>query len=167
MGDVVPDYITPTIGWRVWKVAETESGACLHSCLFGGVVWPPGERMTAACLKRRAVEPHEAPGRQCVCGIYSSTDVAKIRHYLTYFGKPTLTGAAFGLVKSWGRIVECELGYRAQYAYPAHIWLPCDSHRYAEELAEYGVPVEPVGEHDRVQALMRVARETRHIYRAA
>lgn len=47
-----------------------------------------------------------------------------------------------GQVSLWGRVIETENGYRAQYAYPAELWLFDDS---LEELGlVYDVPVRTI-----------------------
>jgi hypothetical protein len=37
---------------------------------------------------------------------------------------------AIGTVSLWGKVVECELGYKAEYAYPEHIFLPASFARF-------------------------------------
>jgi hypothetical protein len=63
-----------------------------------------------------------------------------------------------GRVSLWGRVVECERGWRAACAYPARLYLPlgrhgrlsflsgpaADAERLALALRIYGVPVELV-----------------------
>jgi len=67
-------------------------------------------------------------------------------------------GAIIGRVLLWGRVVECEHGWRAARAYPAQLYLPlgrrgrftflarhgADPEELALALSEYGVPVELV-----------------------
>ena len=55
-----------------------------------------------------------------------------------------------GEVYLWGRIVDCQYGYRAQYAYPKRFY----SNSYEDnaynnstfELRDFNVPVEPMPE---------------------
>jgi hypothetical protein len=55
----------------------------------------------------------------------------------------------FGRVALWGKVVECERGWRATRAYPSRIYVPADTRlgsadevEIAAQLTEYGVPVE-------------------------
>ena len=160
-----PDYASPLVGWRVWKIVEGDDGPALCSVVYQAL-WTPGEPLEASCRSYGMYEEHETPCDPCPhdpgCGIYSCTEVGKIRQYLNGQGKPGDSQVAFGLLNSWGTVVECTMGYRAKFAYPRQIFLPCDSHRYAKGLDVYGVPVHCVGDTDRYQALMRVAREIEH-----
>jgi hypothetical protein len=59
-----------------------------------------------------------------------------------------------GRVSLWGSVIEGGLGWRGSSAYPSHIYVPThrengqrvDAGRIALGLAEYGIPVEIVGE---------------------
>ena len=63
----------------------------------------------------------------------------------------TTSTDATGRASLWGSVVDCEQGWRASHAYPAHIFVP--TLRASEEsaarveaialaLTDYGVPVE-------------------------
>lgn len=58
-------------------------------------------------------------------------------------GSPSrLRGLAVGQVALWGRVIEFERGWRAQFAYPTHPYAPSDDALLAHVLRErYGVPV--------------------------
>jgi hypothetical protein len=70
--------------------------------------WPTDHDRAAKCF---AVRGHEAPNRRCRCG-YSA--------YYTLPEDPELPAAeaVWGVVVAWGRVIECERGFRAQYARP-------------------------------------------------
>lgn len=70
--------------------------------------WPRDDDRPAKCF---AVRGHAAPHRDCRCG-YAA--------YYTLPEAPELPArqAVWGAVVAWGRIVECERGFRAQYARP-------------------------------------------------
>lgn len=70
--------------------------------------WPADENFAAKCFKLR---PHEAPQRDCNCGFSA---------YYELPDEPDLPSpeAIWGAVAAWGRIVECERGFRAQFARP-------------------------------------------------
>ncbi len=109
-------YLEPIRGWRVWKVAD----GCLYSTVFG-TLWPERVRLEARCGLGGRSSPgglrgvHDAPSRDCDCGIYalkSRPDALFLARQMT-----TPSVAAVGRVSLWGRVVETERGYRAQYAY--------------------------------------------------
>ena len=70
--------------------------------------WPTDDDRPAKCF---AVRGHAAPYRDCRCG-YAA--------YYTLPEEPELPArqAVWGVVVAWGKVVECERGFRAQYARP-------------------------------------------------
>jgi hypothetical protein len=112
----VPDYISPIIGYRVWKW----DAAGLKS--LNGEPWLPQRRLAATCrvstfgtVVGRAEAAHgacDAPQVDCACGIYASRSLDHLRSagYERY--------GIHGEVHLWGTVVEHEFGWRAQYAYP-------------------------------------------------
>jgi len=156
---VAPDYAAPLVGWRIWAAVEEEGGLRLRSVTFKSR-WPPREHLDAVCrqLPRSrllarvfGVQPHEAPEAGCECGIYAARapDLA-----LPYLGRLELMrgvkAALIGRVALWGRVIECERGWRGAFAYPSHLYLlrarlsrreRPHARALADELAVYGVPV--------------------------
>jgi hypothetical protein len=156
---LVPDYCAPITGWRVWLLGGQKDALRLQSVVFE-TTWPLREEVTAACLHRkprllpwrRRRNPHPTPSRQCACGIYA-TSLELAMRYLEYGRSETSVERVIGLVSLWGRVVECERGWRASHAYPAQLFVPIprtgrlgrlEAEATAEVLAEYGVPVEPI-----------------------
>jgi hypothetical protein len=141
----------PIVGFRQWGIRR--------GCLFSGIFvagkflpspaltmvapraipspWPVGEDRVARCVAMRG---HEAPYRECRCG------------YAAYYALPEepdlpAPQAVWGVVVAWGRVVECERGFRAQYARPVAL-LRADNRfdrrkRKRAEVAadEYGIPL--------------------------
>jgi len=107
----VPDYISPIIGYRVWKW----DGTGLKS--LNGEPWLPQRRLAATCRARNSHDTHEPPQTDCTCGIYA----AKTFHHLCSTGYDRY--GVQGEVNLWGTVVEHELGYRAQFAYPKTLLL--------------------------------------------
>jgi len=157
---VAPDYAAPLIGWRTWAVVEEEHGHALHSVVFPSR-WPARERLQAVCAHRvrsgllallLRIQPHEAPDEGCECGIYAARapDLALPyldRHALARWARSVLIGR----VALWGRVIECERGWRGTFAYPSHLYLlraaltrrqGPDASALAGQLAMYGVPVD-------------------------
>jgi hypothetical protein len=130
----VPDYISPVIGHRVWRwdLAGLKS--------LNGERWHPGQAMTARC---RASNQHQPPQESCSCGIYSarSLDQLRWRGYAAF--------AISGEVHLWGTIVEHELGWRAQFAYPKNLVVPFEmipvdvkeAQSHLRALVAYGVDI--------------------------
>jgi len=76
--------------------------------------WRPMEPAEAACKHARL---HGAPNVDCSCGLHGTHDVEILRR--------TRCPAVLGRVAFWGRVIEHELGYRAQFGYPQRLALVC------------------------------------------
>jgi hypothetical protein len=72
---------------------------------------------------------HEAPQYDCQCGFYATKEPDE--QWATY-------SVVYGKVALWGRVIEHERGYRAQYAYPLELWVYPDYQ--CVKLRDYGVP---------------------------
>jgi len=159
---VVPDYAAPLIGWRTWTVVEEGGGLTLRSVVYESR-WPPRERLVAVCGRRshgrllarwRRVQPHEAPDDRCECGIYAACAPDLALSFLFRLGLIRgVRSALIGRVALWGRVIECERGWRATFAYPTQLYVlraPAsrrqrpDARGLARDLAVYGVPVQVV-----------------------
>ncbi len=70
--------------------------------------WPTDHERVAKCF---ALRGHEAPYRDCSCG-WSA--------YYSLATEPELPApeCVWGAIVAWGTIVECETGFRAQFARP-------------------------------------------------
>ncbi|MFY9560291.1 MAG: hypothetical protein WAQ52_08675 [Terriglobales bacterium] len=107
----IPDYISPIVGYRVWNWHANELWS------LNGEAWLPGRALTAKCLKT----DHEPPTVECSCGVYA----AKSRQHLQEFcSSECVETFVHGDVYLWGKLVEHDLGYRAQFAYPKSLVLP-------------------------------------------
>jgi hypothetical protein len=152
-----PDLAEPIEAWRVWRVVQSGERLLLAS-VVQETIWQPREALRATCLRRtvRAISrvrrrpAHEPPEEGCSCGVYAA-GLEFVRQYLidplpSYWRHPRVVGRA----ALWGSVVECERGYRATLAYPAHIYLPTRARlpsgpswgEIADNLMAYGVPVE-------------------------
>jgi hypothetical protein len=158
-----PDLVEAVIGWRVWRV-DARHRLC---SALRDEVWQPRRPLVAAC----GVD-HAAPDQGCDCGIYAVRRPEQAQAYLVGRNRPEAVHRVLGRVALWGRVVECEQGWRAECAYPARLWVPdcsgagsvagkagyarpvnrgaCDApgaFEIAFELGRYGVPVELVAGH--------------------
>jgi hypothetical protein len=148
----VPDYISPIIGYRVWKWENTG----LKSLC--GERWHSGQSLAARCRASVVVGPiagraeavhdaHDVPQADCTCGVYA---VKTLDHFRSAgyerFG-------IHGEVYLWGTVVEHELGWRAQFAYPKTLFLPPDlipsdtkeMESHLEALAAYDIDIFMLG----------------------
>ena len=117
----IPDFISPITGCRVWQW----DAIGLKS--LNGELWMPGQPLSAACrtLAGRAEDGlavHDAPQMNCTCGVYAakSLDCLRALGYMRY-------GSIYGELYLWGTVVEHQLGWRAQFAYPKKLVLSIDT----------------------------------------
>ena len=108
----IPDLISPIIGHRVWRW----DAAGLKS--LNGKQWRPRQPLAAKCGAGTTHDAHEPPHLGCTCGVYAAKDIEHLRQ-LGYEGR-----GIRGEVHLWGTVVEHELGWRAQHAYPKSLVLP-------------------------------------------
>jgi hypothetical protein len=148
------DCAEPILGWRLWHVRLHGGRYRLESFTRHHVSWPARRRLEAAC----SAHGDEAPSSGHECGIYAfkSRDLAEelLRRYIGVrqcYGReqefpPPRRGRpiALGSVSLWGRILERERGYRAQYAYPYELFLLNADDGIASDLRRlYAVDVWP------------------------
>lgn len=100
--------IAAIIGWRRWSVPMFEDVLISTN----GTRWIPSEKLQARCA---AGDAGCCKGILCTCGIYCYKTRAQVE---TLENQPTENTHVYGEVYLWGRVVEHEHGYRAQYAYP-------------------------------------------------
>jgi hypothetical protein len=138
----------PIIAWRAWQVAwqrTEEVIGCLQSqdlvyaaeqrlcALNNPTLWPPRKPLHADCmthglslwgappsgwglLSSDAPEnehEHVAPHPSCKCGIYARKEDPTGSIFADVH-----SSIAIGRVSLWGRVIEHERGYRAEFAYP-------------------------------------------------
>ncbi|HEX6023045.1 MAG TPA: hypothetical protein VFZ00_13680 [Solirubrobacter sp.] len=141
------------VGWRVWTLSEERLILSIS-----GTSWNPGEPVRAVCMPTSGivvrapgragarppapVSAHEhgaVPDPACTCGIYAWDSPDERAWDET---------RVVGTVRLWGRIVHAERCYRAEFGYPAALWVPRSSARRRARrsalraLHAYGVPVE-------------------------
>ncbi|MGH2635532.1 MAG: hypothetical protein ACRDHU_05230 [Actinomycetota bacterium] len=103
-------------GWRTWTLAGSRDGseAILLPIAGTGKTWPRGSPARAECGRRRH---HRVPGLDCTCGIHATHTFDLLRR--------TRDPAVLGMVALWGRVLEHEHGYRAEFGYPQRLALVC------------------------------------------
>jgi hypothetical protein len=149
-----PDYVEPVVAWRAWK-AIRQGGEWRLASLFVRAPWFPHEPHAARCAAWRRpwrwfTTRHDAPCVDCACGIYATTPEV-LAEYLAN-ATPIASYApqlVLGRVSLWGLVVECGHGWRAETAYPEHLFVPSFGWRtagqaafVASDLEQYDVPVD-------------------------
>jgi hypothetical protein len=106
----------PLTGWRTWTLSGSRDAEVLRLLPIAGTgkPWPPRAGVRAECARWRG---HPVPGPECTCGIHATHTTDPLRR--------TRDPAVLGTVALWGRVLEHELGYRAELGYPQRIALIC------------------------------------------
>jgi hypothetical protein len=119
--DVAPPAATgvlrePLVAWRAWTLTGRPDGSHLRLRPVAGprLPWPPMRPARAAC---KLVKVHRSPELECSCGLHGTRGVEPLRK--------TKNPTVLGTTALWGRVIEHELGYRAEYAYPQRLRLVC------------------------------------------
>lgn len=151
-------------------MVDVEGELRLRSLLYPSI-WHPREEAVARCRRSLAYLPwgrmplHEAPAVDCVCGIYGGREAGQARLFLALPVDDAVVYRVLGSMAMWGRVVEAELGWRSERAYPHELYVPrwdrgarlgwrrrrLRADEVAGGLEAYGVPVEvadtpPAGE---------------------
>ncbi len=140
-------------GWRAWSLWLGPDGRFLLGPVFGGGdPWPPMAPALASCRRSRA---HRAPDPSCSCGLHAASEPGLL---------PTARDgdvSVVGTVSAWGRVIEHEAGYRAEWAYPASLRLVCSRCGRARDLARMVVGPGRGGRGSLVVACRRHVRRPR------
>jgi hypothetical protein len=151
----IPDAIDPVVGWRYWRMDRT--GRLLASLGGSGRGWRPGAPKRASCASQRdpndfrfehvsgvMTAPHDSPAERCRCGIYAARSLNDLRSQMLL----GLGIAVVGEVLLWGKVIPGSRGYRAQFAYPKHLYIMTRGlrreRRMIEALAVYGTAVDTI-----------------------
>src|ERR1035437_8520782 len=154
----IPDYSSPIVGYRVWT---WDTKGLKSLC---GERWHPSQSLAARCRASAVVGPivgraeavhdaHEVPQTDCTCGVYAAKNLEHLRQF-GYEGR-----GIHGEVYLWGTVVEHELGWRAQYAYPKSLFLPPDAIPFTltqidarlKTLIAFGADIFIVGDHESIR----------------
>ena len=131
----IPDVVGTLTGYRVWPILKSDLGYVLGS-YHDNFIWIPGQPTKASCnelMAERVAETYGeivrgpcqvAPNPSCSCGLYGAiTPKEAVNNLVQYFLTPAQDTEfiAYGRVDLWGRVVEHEYAYRAEFAYPKEI----------------------------------------------
>lgn len=130
--------VGPLRAFRCWRV-EWQDGRPVLGSLFHTTVWPADGPLRAKCEQRpgsliswfrrrfsRSIETHPAPAWGCECGIYAMTRLEddedlKISPHICQRGPLDRVMRVAGVAQLWGRVVQHDRGYRAEYARPLRL----------------------------------------------
>jgi preprotein translocase subunit YajC len=153
---IIPDYTSCLTGQRVWNW----DAAGLKS--LNGELWFPRQPLSAVCradrsgsisgLSKATHNSGESPYFNCTCGVYAARTI----EHLNQCGYQKF--GVHGEVYLWGRVVEHERGWRAQFAYPRTFIVAPDKFPFSlseinarlKTLTEFGTDVLILRDHERV-----------------
>ncbi len=144
----VPDLVQPLEAWRVWKISilpfKHQRIPLLRSVILD-TPWTPRQAASAEHSDELGAKCRGLLRASCSCGIYAFKEVGDAFTYLLSVRNRWLgvsVDIAVGSVSLWGQVIECERGYRAQFAYPGHLYLPATAYRQGLEVrSAFGIPV--------------------------
>ena len=108
--------VEPVVAWRTWTLTGRRDGSRVRLRPVAGRAraWQPLRPAEAVCKLARL---HAAPNVDCTCGLHGVHDPDLLRR--------TKNPAVLGRVALWGRVIEHESGYRAEFGYPQRLRLVC------------------------------------------
>ncbi len=134
--DRAPDVAGSMVGWRAWRVGQSDTGVWLASVTCD-YAWSPGRWNLAECWR---TAPHVAPAEGCTCGFYA----ARSREHLlaTEYGLYSVHAQdgwqrlpkVIGEVEFAGKVIPAVNGFRAMRARPRRILVPYEFHRFVKPL---------------------------------
>ena len=106
----------PVVAWRAWALTGRRDGTNLLLRPVAGRTrpWRPREIAMAGCKGARF---HRSPEPTCTCGLHATDSLESLRR--------ARCPAVIGRVAMWGRVIEHEHGFRAEFAYPQRLTLIC------------------------------------------
>jgi len=144
----------PIVGWRQWNFMYPHFLANLGN----DTIYVPREKIEAHCepystidtlFHRKDHSEHPAPDLTCTCGIYAYKEKPRLLREMRniYFGLRLVANnryvPIYGEINLWGKVIEHEDGYRAQFGYPKRLWCTPAIEPLAGWIGYvYGVPCE-------------------------
>ena len=145
----------PIVGWRRWNFMYPHFLANLGN----DTIYVPREKIEARCGQEDHSE-QQAPHLPCTCGIYAYKEKPRLLGEIRVtYGRPLAPPVSglrlvYGEINLWGKVIEHEDGYRAQYGYPKRLWCTPAIEPLAGWIGYvYGVPCEvmPSGDSEEIK----------------
>jgi hypothetical protein len=120
----VPDGVSPIVAYRAWRLEEDGTVSSLHH----EATWSPSTWVEAQShLRSRGSiggDDHPAPAEGCWCGIHALKTLRHLQEALAPRPSEERTSIhgfaayrfAVGMVELAGKVIEHEIGYRAERA---------------------------------------------------
>ena len=129
--------------------------------LGNDTIYVPREKIEARCEQYSTIgtlvhqkdhSEQPAPHLTCMCGIYAYKEKPRLLHEI----KNSCSGLrlVYGEINLWGKVIEHEDGYRAQFGYPKRLWCTPAIEPLAGWIGYvYGVPCEvmPTGDDEEIK----------------
>jgi hypothetical protein len=154
----------PIVGWRQWNFMYPHFLANLGN----DTIYVPREKIEARCEEYSTIgtlvlgkDPSEqqAPHLTCTCGIHAYKEkprlLREIRNKMTIPAIYSGRRLVYGEINLWGKVIEHEDGYRAQFGYPKRLWCTPAIEPLAGWIGYvYGVPCEvmPSGDDEEIKS---------------
>jgi hypothetical protein len=152
----------PIVGWRQWNFMYPHFLANLGN----DTIYVPREKIEARCGQEDHNE-QQAPHLPCTCGIYAYKEKPRLLGEMrNTYGRPLAPvlrhrvppvpglRLVYGEINLWGKVIEHEDGYRAQFGYPKRLWCTPAIEPLAGWIGYvYGVPCEvmPSGDGEEIE----------------
>jgi hypothetical protein len=143
----------PIVGWRQWNFMYPHFLANLGN----DTIYVPREKIEARCEQYSTIgtlahpkdHSEPAPHVPCTCGIYAYKEKSRLLREIKniYSGLRLVANnryvPIYGEINLWGKVIEHEDGYRAQFGYPKRLWCTPAIEPLAGWIGYvYGVPCE-------------------------
>lgn len=154
----------PIVGWRQWNFMYPHFLANLGN----DTIYVPREKIEAHCEQYSTIgtsvlpkdhSEQQAPHLTCTCGIHAYKEkprlLREIRNKMTIPAIYSGLRLVYGEINLWGKVIEHEDGYRAQFGYPKRLWCTPAIEPLAGWIGYvYGVPCEvmPSGDDEEIKS---------------
>ena len=127
--------------------------------LGNDTIYVPREKIEAHCEQYSTDHSEQQPPHlTCTCGIYAYKEKPRLLHEIRNKMTPPAIYSGlrlvYGEINLWGKIIEHEDGYRAQFGYPKRLWCTPAIEPLAGWIGYvYGVPCEvmPSGDDEEIK----------------
>ena len=124
--------------------------------LGNDTIYVPREKIEARCeqystigtlVLRKDHSEQQAPHLTCMCGIYAYKEKPRLLREIRNINSGLRL--VYGEINLWGKVIEHEDGYRAQFGYPKRLWCTPAIEPLAGWIGYvYGVPCEVMPSED-------------------